>query len=115
MSETNDGVSFSTAVLLMLIAAAVSAAYTHYRFDKLQQAVERTAPIAIVRLADFIEQMPAKPSSADMKALYERYGTIVDRLADAGYLVLDGQSVAGAPADFYVPADGGASHGQAAD
>ena len=105
MSENNPGVSLTTVMVFMLVAATASAGYAHYRFEALQQQVDRTPPIAIVQLADFIQQMPPNPSAEDMKALYERYGNIVDRLADAGYLVLDGQAVAGAPADLYVPTE----------
>ena len=104
MNDTGSGISWFSALLLMLIATAASAAYTHWRYRELAEDIDRRPPIAVVRLADFIQQMPPDPSKADMKALYQRYGAIVDRLADAGYLVIDGQAVAGAPADLYVPA-----------
>lgn len=104
MNETSSGISWSSAALLMLVATVASAAFTQWRYEALVEDIERRPPIAVVRLADFIEQMPTKPTPADMRALYQRYGRIVDRLADAGYLVLDGQAVAGAPADLYVPA-----------
>ena len=104
MNDSVSGISGFSALSLMLIAVAASVAYTHWRYTALAEDIDRRPPIAVVRLADFIQQMPAEPSKADMKALYQRYGVIVDRLADAGYLVIDGQAVAGAPADLYVPA-----------
>ena len=104
MNESPNGISWSSASLLMLVAVAASTVYTHWRYTQLAQDIDRRPPIAVVRLADFIEQMPPKPTQDDIKALYQRYGGIVDRLADAGYLVIDGQAVAGAPIDLYVPA-----------
>ena len=100
-------VTFGTAVLLMLIGAAIGtgigAGYAHSRFLALQQEIDRTAPIAIIQMKDFIEKMPGNPSKEDMKAVYRQYGAVVDRLSAAGYLVLDAQAVAGAPEDLYVP------------
>jgi len=87
----------------MLIGTAVGAGYTQYRFLALQHEIDRTAPIAITRMTDFIEKMPTNPSKADMQAIYRQYGGVVDRLSAAGYLVIDGQAVAGAPEDLYVP------------
>jgi len=102
-NETPSPVSWAAAILLMVIGVMIGMGYTHYRYRELQREIDRTAPIAVIRLADFLRQLPAKPSQADMKGVYEKYAGVVDRLAAAGYLVIDAQGVAGAPEDLYVP------------
>lgn len=80
-----------------VVAGAVGAGMAWFLIQQVREEVAMRPPVVVVDLADL-----ALNASGDAAAHVDRIREQVKKLRDAGYLVLDGQSVLGAPDDLFV-------------
>ncbi|BAU49634.1 hypothetical protein SVA_3086 [Sulfurifustis variabilis] len=87
------------------VAGAIAATGAHYALKRFEPA-SAPPPIAVVDFGQVVADLP-KDDSAPQTVNHRmaRVREAVKKLTDAGYLVLDGQAVLGAPEANYVPAE----------
>lgn len=97
--------SWYAAAITGAVAGAIAAAGAHYALERFEPA-SAPPPIAVVDFGQVVADLP-KDDSAPQTVNHRmtRVREAVKKLTDAGYLVLDGQAVLGAPEGTYVPAE----------
>lgn len=101
--------SLKELLLTLLVGAASGAAGGYYNAPRLFRAeLLSRPPVAVIDMATVITATPDQPG----EAVGAKTGRVLlalrakaDKLAQAGYVVLDAQAVIQAPEDLYVPAD----------
>lgn len=91
-------------VLLMLVAAAVGAAFLGARWtaEGFQTELALRPPVVLFDLAEAVREVPPEELGAAVARARER----AERLAAGGFLVLDAQAVIAAPPELYLGTDG---------
>jgi len=89
-------------VVLGLIGAW---AYHVHAIHAIRAELHSRPPVAVVRLADYVATLSPNASQERLGEVLAAYDSAVGRLVEAGYLVLDGEAVAGAPGDLFVTVD----------
>jgi D-tyrosyl-tRNA(Tyr) deacylase len=86
------------------VAGAIAAGGAHYALKRFESA--NAPPIAVVDFGQVVADLPKDDSAPQtVNQRMTRVREAVKKLTDAGYLVLDGQAVLGAPEGTYVPAE----------
>lgn len=94
-----------SAAIAGAVAGAIAGAGAFYVAGHMDNQNERPA-IVVVDFGQVVADLPKDGSAADtVNHRMLRVRGAVKKLADAGYLVLDGQAVLGAPESSYVPAE----------
>lgn len=76
-----------------LIPAAFVWWYCDGRIDYLVSELERRPPVAVLDYRKLLEELSDTPSPGEVQAIIRKRDVAVRKLADQGYLVLDGESV----------------------
>lgn len=97
-------------VALALMASAIGAAtgggLCWYYFTAQSDAASVRPPVAIVDFSKLVIRADgAQRSADDLNAQMVRVKKAIEKLRSAGFLVIDSQSVLGAPESLYVPMD----------
>jgi hypothetical protein len=97
--------TWRVAAIAGAVAGTVAAAGAHFALKRFEPA-SAPPPIAVVDFGQVVADLP-KDDSAPQTVNHRmtRVRAAVKKLTDAGYLVLDGQAVLGAPEGTYVPAE----------
>ena len=94
-----------SSVIASTLAGAIAGAGAFYVVGHMDNQSERP-PIVVVDFGQVVADLPKDGSAAEtVNHRMLRVRGAVKKLADAGYLVLDGQAVLGAPESSYVPAE----------
>ena len=97
--------SWQAAAIAGAVAGAIAAGGLHYALKRLEPA-GAPPPIAVVDFGQVVADLPKDDSAPQtVNKRMARVREAVKKLTDAGYLVLDGQAVLGAPEANYVPAE----------
>jgi hypothetical protein len=97
--------SWRAAAIAGAVAGAIAAGGAHYALKRFEP-TGAPPPIAVVDFGQVVADLPKDDSAPQtVNQRMTRVREAVKKLTDAGYLVLDGQAVLGAPEGTYVPAE----------
>ena len=81
---------------LPVIALAVGVIwFTEYRYQQVQSQLKTRPPIAVMNYETLLKGLDENSSQKDIEQVLAIRDKVVKRLADAGYVVLDGNTVVG--------------------
>ncbi len=102
-------IGFGTMLAIALMGAILGLGGSYYLFTTLEARLNRlqqeSPPVVVVDIPAIVARFPQDISTEETDALMRRTKATIDRLKQAGYMVLDADSVLAGPEGLYVPTD----------
>ncbi|MCB5162651.1 hypothetical protein [Marinomonas algarum] len=95
---------FKSILLAAFLGGGVGAASIYFALENKNEAPQ-VPSIAVVDFAKMAMQYPDGATPEQVEDMMSRTKIAIDKLKDAGYIVLDSGAVVAAPEDSYLPED----------
>jgi len=97
-----NALHIATIAMIILLAGLIY--ITHWRLQVVEEQLAMTPPLVVIDFAELVSSY-GFVEGPELEAKMVEARDKVQKLKDAGYLVLDAANVVAAPADVYLPVD----------
>lgn len=105
----NDKINISRALVGAVMGGIVGAAGAYFVLSKqiheIEERIALTPPIAVVDFVAMADQYPGGASAEAIDEMLTTSFTAIDKLTQAGYIVLSAEDVVSAPAELYLTSE----------